>query len=74
VFYVENIYSIRWNETAFARLVLPDGRLMHGTPSSNASTGLGFIMLLSGEPGVGKTLEAESGEFTKPDNCISVYC
>ncbi|KAB8076238.1 P-loop containing nucleoside triphosphate hydrolase protein [Aspergillus leporis] len=60
VFYVENIYSIRWNETAFARLVLPDGRLMHGTPSSNASTGLGFIMLLSGEPGVGKTLEAES--------------
>lgn len=29
--------------------------------SNGASTGLGFIMLLSGEPGVGKTLTAESG-------------
>jgi hypothetical protein len=29
--------------------------------ANGASTGLGFIMLLSGEPGVGKTLTAESG-------------
>lgn len=31
--------------------------LMHGM----ICTGLGFIMLLSGDPGVGKTLTAESG-------------
>lgn len=29
--------------------------------SNSANTGLGFIMLLSGDPGVGKTLTAESG-------------
>jgi MoxR-like ATPase len=29
--------------------------------ANGVSTGLGFIMLLSGEPGVGKTLTAESG-------------
>jgi len=29
--------------------------------ANGATTGLGFIMLLSGEPGVGKTLTAESG-------------
>ena len=29
--------------------------------ANGASTGLGFIMLLSGVPGVGKTLTAESG-------------
>ena len=31
--------------------------------SDSASAGLGFIMLLSGEPGVGKTLTAESGSL-----------
>ena len=31
-------------------------------------TGQGFIMLLSGEPGVGKTLTAESGPFNSPEN------
>ena len=36
--------------------------------ANDASTGLGFIMLLSGEPGVGKTLTAESGAFTQPGN------
>lgn len=29
--------------------------------ANDATKGLGFIMLLSGEPGVGKTLTAESG-------------
>ena len=29
--------------------------------ANDGSIGLGFIMLLSGEPGVGKTLTAESG-------------
>jgi len=35
--------------------------------ANNANTGLGFIMLLSGEPGVGKTLTAESGTLTQSD-------
>ena len=38
----------------------------------DASIGLGFIMLLSGDPGVGKTLTAESGALAQPDtrsNC-----
>lgn len=35
---------------------------------NDASTGLGFIMLLSGDPGVGKTLTAESGPLIQPDS------
>jgi MoxR-like ATPase len=35
--------------------------------ADDASIGLGFIMLLSGEPGVGKTLTAECGAFIQPD-------
>ena len=35
--------------------------------ADNTIIGLGFIMLLSGEPGVGKTLTAESGALTQPD-------
>lgn len=30
-------------------------------PTNDLHIGLGFIMLLSGDPGVGKTLTAESG-------------
>ncbi|KAL9616492.1 MAG: hypothetical protein Q9160_008635 [Pyrenula sp. 1 TL-2023] len=72
-FYVENIHAISWSENAFPKLVLPHGYkdiirafvqeqlsrsdefddIVHGK-------GLGFIMLLSGDPGVGKTLTAES--------------
>lgn len=40
-------------------------------------TGLGFIMLLSGEPGVGKTLTAESGKlelFNPRKCCLLVPC
>lgn len=33
----------------------------------SSSTGMGFIMLLSGEPGVGKTLTAESGAYHQSD-------
>lgn len=40
--------------------------------ADDASTGLGFIMLLSGEPGVGKTLTAESGALIHPDNRLIV--
>jgi hypothetical protein len=34
--------------------------------TDDVSTGLGFIMLLSGDPGVGKTLTAESGKVIQP--------
>jgi DNA polymerase III delta prime subunit len=40
--------------------------------ANNANTGLGFIMLLSGEPGVGKTLTAESGTLTRSDHPLSL--
>ena len=72
-FYVENICPIRWSENAFPRLVLPHGykEIIRAFVQEQLSRddkfddivygkGLGFIMLLSGEPGVGKTLTAES--------------
>ena len=40
--------------------------------ANDESTGLGFIMLLSGEPGVGKTLTAESGALIQPHNRLIV--
>lgn len=40
--------------------------------ANDLSTGLGFIMLLSGEPGTGKTLTAESGALIQPDNRLVV--
>jgi hypothetical protein len=36
-----------------------------------AHTGLGFIMLLSGDPGVGKTLTAESGKLYLNTICLT---
>lgn len=72
-FDLENTYPIRWSDNAFARLVLPRGYkdIIHAFVQEQLSRdddfddiitgkGLGFIMLLSGEPGVGKTLTAES--------------
>ncbi|KAF1845411.1 P-loop containing nucleoside triphosphate hydrolase protein [Cucurbitaria berberidis CBS 394.84] len=72
-FYVNNTAPIRWNEQAFSRLVLPHGNkeIIHAFVEEQLSgevtfddiiqgKGQGFIMLLSGEPGVGKTLTAES--------------
>ena len=38
--------------------------------TNSQSVGLGFIMLLSGEPGVGKTLTAESGALIWPYICL----
>ncbi|EPE26314.1 P-loop containing nucleoside triphosphate hydrolase [Glarea lozoyensis ATCC 20868] len=72
-FDVEKVSRITWSTDVFARLVLPRGtkeiirafvqeQLSHddGFDDIVSGKGLGFIMLLSGEPGVGKTLTAES--------------
>ncbi|UDD60856.1 hypothetical protein AFCA_008243 [Aspergillus flavus] len=72
-FLVENVQPIRWSENAFPRLVLPHGykEIIRAFVQEQLSRddefddiiygkGMGFIMLLSGEPGVGKTLTAES--------------
>jgi hypothetical protein len=71
--YVDNILDISWNEEAFERLVLPHDykRLIQAFVHTQLSAvdnfddimsgkGQGIIMLLSGEPGTGKTLTAES--------------
>ncbi|KAM0797757.1 P-loop containing nucleoside triphosphate hydrolase protein [Usnea florida] len=80
-FYVENIRDIQWNVDVFQRLVLPpeykeiiwafvESQLADDTKFDDIvqGKGQGFIMLLSGEPGVGKTLTAESvaEEMKKP--------
>ncbi|RDW62492.1 hypothetical protein BP5796_10794 [Coleophoma crateriformis] len=72
-FYVGNVNQIRWSNNAFPKLVLPHGykEIIRAFVQEQLSRddgfddivqgkGLGFIMLLSGEPGVGKTLTAES--------------
>ena len=73
LFFVDFIKEIEWNENAFSTLVLPEDTkdlLMSFVESQveNKNTfddviqgkGKGIIMLLSGPPGVGKTLTAES--------------
>jgi SpoVK/Ycf46/Vps4 family AAA+-type ATPase len=72
-FFIESVGEIEWNDHAFDTLVLPDEtkELLHGFVESQVETqntfddviqgkGKGIIMLLSGPPGVGKTLTAES--------------
>ena len=72
-FCIENVKSIVWNEQAFASLVAPPEQkeLILAFAQSQATSknrfddviqgkGRGIIMLLSGPPGVGKTLTAES--------------
>ncbi|KFY72295.1 hypothetical protein V499_07548 [Pseudogymnoascus sp. VKM F-103] len=72
-FDIENVGPVRWSGNAFARLVLPHGykdiirafvqeQLSRDDDFDDiiSGKGLGFIMLLSGDPGVGKTLTAES--------------
>ncbi|CAK7213823.1 hypothetical protein SBRCBS47491_001937 [Sporothrix bragantina] len=72
-FYVDNIRPVRFNEHAFDRLVLPAGHKQlvlaftqsqvknkHKFDDVIAGKGKGIIMLLSGGPGIGKTLTAES--------------
>ncbi|RAK97156.1 ATP-binding protein [Aspergillus ibericus CBS 121593] len=72
-FDVDNVGPIRWSKDAFSRLVLSHGykeiirAFVHEQLARDDKfddivygKGLGFIMLLAGEPGVGKTLTAES--------------
>ncbi|KAF4547882.1 ATPase-like protein 3 [Elsinoe fawcettii] len=72
-FFVDYVRDIRWNEQAFSNLRLPqdDKDIMFAFVQSQlknrpvfddviAGKGQGVIMLLAGEPGVGKTLTAES--------------
>ncbi|KAH8652698.1 ATPase [Tricladium varicosporioides] len=73
LFFVDKVTEIVWNDNAFSKLVLPADTkdiLMSFVESQvenkNAfddvisGKGKGIIMLLSGPPGVGKTLTAES--------------
>ncbi|KAK4660080.1 hypothetical protein QC762_116010 [Podospora pseudocomata] len=71
-FFLEQITDVRWNTTAFDRLVLPADQkelILSFTEAQLAGDsfddiiagkGKGIICLLSGPPGVGKTLTAEA--------------
>ncbi|OAG07282.1 P-loop containing nucleoside triphosphate hydrolase protein [Paraphaeosphaeria sporulosa] len=72
-FYVDYVQSIKWNTEAFDNLVLPAAqkKLVLALSKTQAATandfddviagkGKGMILLLSGPPGVGKTLTAEA--------------
>jgi len=78
-FSIGSVKDIQYNEGAFDSLVLPDDHkelILALTESQVANKetfddviqgkGKGMIMLLSGPPGVGKTLTAESGESPYP--------
>ncbi|KAF4497993.1 TOB3 (member of AAA-ATPase family) [Fusarium agapanthi] len=73
LFDIELVQDVVWNSTAFDQLVLPHdykriiqafvGAQMSGLDNFDdviKGKGRGIIMLLSGEPGTGKTLTAES--------------
>ena len=74
-FTIDSVKDIKYNEGAFESLVLPEDHkqlILALTESQVANKerfddviqgkGKGMIMLLSGPPGVGKTLTAESGK------------
>ncbi|KAI8297576.1 ATP-dependent zinc metalloprotease FtsH [Colletotrichum sp. SAR11_240] len=73
LFFIDSVTEVEWNESAFNQLVLPHDYEMivrafveaqmspvSGFDDLIRGKGQGIIMLLSGEPGVGKTLTAES--------------
>ncbi|KAF2460303.1 P-loop containing nucleoside triphosphate hydrolase protein [Lineolata rhizophorae] len=73
LFFVDNVMDISWNDDAFPNLVLPGGykdlilsfaesQLINKDTFDDVieGKGQGIIMLLTGDPGVGKTLTAES--------------
>ncbi|KAJ0115112.1 hypothetical protein J7T55_001521 [Diaporthe amygdali] len=72
-FYIDSVKEIIWNEDSFNQLVLPQdykqivlafvhAQLSHRDDFDDVikGKGRGIIMLLSGEPGTGKTLTSES--------------
>lgn len=74
-FNISSVLDIEYNESAFESLVLPEdhkelilalaeSQVQHRDSFDDViqGKGKGMIMLLSGPPGVGKTLTAESGE------------
>ena len=74
-FYIDCVLDIEYSDSAFESLVLPsdhkelilalaESQVQHkdGFDDVIQGKGKGMIMLLSGPPGVGKTLTAESGE------------
>ncbi|KAN0108801.1 P-loop containing nucleoside triphosphate hydrolase protein [Hyaloscypha variabilis] len=73
VFDVDGVSGLRWNDEAFPSLVLPgdykelifafvSSQFQHNESFDDviAGKGQGIIMLLSGKPGLGKTLTAEA--------------
>lgn len=74
-FSIDSVLDIKYSESAFESLVLPEdhkelilalaeSQIQHRDSFDDViqGKGKGMIMLLSGPPGVGKTLTAESGE------------
>lgn len=72
-FFIDNVQSIKWDNRAFESLVLPaaqkklvlalsktQGATMNSFDDIISGKGKGMILLLSGPPGVGKTLTAEA--------------
>lgn len=73
---VANVGEIKWNKASFRQLVLPSDykELILSFVDSHLSRddefddivqgkGRGIVVLLSGVPGVGKTLTAEAGKI-----------
>lgn len=83
-FSINSVKEIKYNDDAFDSLVLPEDHkelILALTESQVANKetfddviqgkGKGMIMLLSGPPGVGKTLTAESGNSSPPSLSLS---